>query len=54
MIVSKDIKSYKDYSKENERFDKFIKAIFMICDLSGFELKSRITVVDKRTGRVWR
>lgn len=52
--MGKEIKSYKDYAREEERFNKLLKAIFTICDLAGFELKSRISVVDKRTGRLWR
>lgn len=39
---------------EAERFNKFLKIIFYICELSGFRFEGRFTVVDKKTGRVWK
>lgn len=39
---------------ESARFNKLLKAIFIICELSGFRLEDRIVVKDKRTGRIWR
>lgn len=41
-------------SKEDERFHKLLYAIFDICDLAGFEIKGRIVLLDKKSGRVWR
>ena len=41
-------------TKEEERFHKLLYTIFDICDLAGFRIEGRITVVDKKTGRVWR
>lgn len=40
--------------REEERFYKLLYTIFDICDLSGFKIEGRVTLVDKRTGRVWR
>lgn len=44
----------KNISKEEERFHKLLYLIFDICELAGFELKDRIILEDKRTGRIWR
>ena len=41
-------------TREEERFHKLLYAIFDICELSGFEIEGRITLVDKKTGRVWK
>ena len=37
-------------SSEEYRLHKPLKVIFMSCELAGFELEGRITLVDKRTG----
>lgn len=37
-----------------ERFQKLLKVIFTICDLSGFSIEERIVIRDKRTGKIWR
>lgn len=38
----------------NTRFHKLLDTIFNICDLSGFHLEGRITVRDKKTGKIWK
>lgn len=40
--------------RESARFHKLMKAIFIMCELSGFSLEGRVQLRDKRTGRVWR
>lgn len=40
-------------SKEEERFKKLLRTIFAVCELAGFEIDGRITLVDKRTGKIW-
>lgn len=37
-----------------DRFHKLLDTIFTICELSDFHIEGRITVKDKRTGKVWR
>lgn len=37
-----------------ERFKKLLNTIFSICDLAGFRIEGRLTIVDKKTGKVWR
>lgn len=52
-----DLTAYKaleNIEKEEERFYKLLFTIFNICELSGFSLEGRITLVDKRSGKVWR
>ena len=44
----------KNIDKENERFHKLLRTIFYICNTAGFEIKGRIVLVDKKTGRIWR
>lgn len=36
------------------RFKKTLKMIFQLCEVTGFELMGRITLVDKRSGKVWK
>lgn len=48
--VEMDLSSQND----DERFFKLLHTIFDICDLSGFHVEGRITIVDKKTGRIWR
>lgn len=39
---------------EQSRFDRFLKTIFMICELAGYHIEERIVVKDLKTGRIWR
>lgn len=39
---------------DDYRFKKLLKTIFSILDLSGFELDGRITLIDKKTGRIYK
>lgn len=51
------IKSVEDVNvcKEDEdRFNKLLRAIFTICELSGFHIEGRIIVKDNKTGKIWR
>lgn len=36
------------------RFKRLLATIFYICDLAGFRIEGRLTIVDKKTGKVWR
>jgi len=44
----------KNVDNESDRFYKLLDTIFSICDLAGFHVEGRITLRDKKTGRVWR
>ncbi len=44
----------KNVDKEDEKFQKLLHTIFDICELAGFEIEGRITLVNKKTGRIWR
>ena len=35
------------------RFRKLLHTIFHLCELAGFRLEGRITLVDRKTGRKW-
>ena len=44
----------KNVDKEDEKFQKLLHTIFDTCELAGFEIEGRITLVNKKTGRIWR
>ena len=44
----------KRYGKDYERFYNLLTIIFYICNLAGFHVEGRITLVDKKTGKVWK
>ena len=44
----------KNVDKDDEKFQKLLHTIFDICELAGFEIEGRITLVNKKTGRIWR
>ena len=44
----------KRYGKDYERFYNLLNTIFYICNLAGFHVEGRITLVDKKTGKVWK
>ena len=43
-----------DRDLDAERFHKLLETIFNICELSGFRIEGRITLRDKRSGKVWK
>lgn len=44
----------KSVGREEERFHKYLDALFLISELSGFHIDNRIEVTDLITGRVWK
>lgn len=59
--IKKVDKEYENYFKDkneslgsDERFDKLLKTIFNICELSGFHIEGRIVIKDKKTGKIYR
>lgn len=40
--------------EDNIRFYKLLHTIFHVCELAGFSLEGRVTLVDNKTGRVWK
>lgn len=48
------IKKVDREADAEERFHKLLNTIFYICDLAGFRIEGRITLRDKKTGKVWR
>lgn len=36
------------------RYKKLLSTIFYLCDLAGFRIEGRITIKDKKTGKIWR
>ena len=52
----KDFTAYealKNIERE-EQFKKLLRTICYITNLAGFTIEGRITLVDKRTGKIWR
>lgn len=50
----KAITNIEKEPSDAERFRKLLNAIFVVCDLAGFHVEGRITLRDKKTGKVWR
>lgn len=40
--------------EDHIRFCKLLHTIFHVCELAGFELEGRITLKDRKTGKIWR
>lgn len=51
-----DITAYEVIKKqeEKEKFKKFITEVFHLCNRYGYVIDGRITVIDKKTGRIWK
>lgn len=41
----------RSLSREEQKLGKLLRIIFAACDLAGFELEGRITLIDKKTGK---
>ena len=50
----KILETNKLLKESDERFHKLLNIIFDICELSGFHIENRITVKDKKTGKIYR
>lgn len=44
----------KNIEDEQDKVHKIIGCIKRVCELSGFDIEGRITLVNKETGRIWR
>lgn len=44
----------RNVDADDDRFHKLLHVIFGMCELSGFKLEGRITLVDQETGKVYR
>lgn len=40
--------------ESEKRFRKLLRAIFDLCELSGFQVEGRIVLRDETTGRLWK
>ena len=40
--------------EDEMRVKKLLKMIFELCDVFGFRVQGRITLVDRRTNKVWK
>ena len=48
------IRRMKPATYEEAQFIKLCKIIYNICDMAGFRVEGRITLKNKRSGKVWR
>lgn len=39
--------------KDTKRFYKLLHTIFTMCELAGFHLEGRITLKDRKTGKIY-
>jgi hypothetical protein len=44
----------KNLNREEEKAHKLLRTIFHVCELAGFRITGNITLVDKKSGRVWK
>ena len=47
-------KALKRIDKNEKRVTRVIKALQEVAHLAGFEIEGRITLIDKKTGDIWR
>lgn len=47
-------KAIKHSEKERERLTKLMHVIFDVCEFAGFHIEGRITLRDKKTGKLYR
>jgi hypothetical protein len=40
--------------REKHKFDRFMKTIFLLCEIAGYEIQGRVVFKDVRNGRIWR
>ena len=48
------IKNIDREAEAEQRYKKLLSTIFYICDLAGFHIEGRLTIKDKKTGKIWR
>ncbi len=44
----------REAADAEKRYKKLLSTIFYLCNLAGFHIEGRITIKDKKTGKVWR
>lgn len=44
----------REEAEAEKRYKKLLSTIFYICDLAGFHIEGRLTIKDKKTGKIWR
>ena len=52
----KSMQNMKVVRKDSEdyiRFKKLLKMIFEVCELADFHVEGRITLKDRKTGKIW-
>ena len=52
-----DLTAYQaitNIDNEQKRFKQLIRTIVYICDLAGFETQGKITLKNRRSGRLWK
>ena len=52
-----DLTAYQaitNIDNEQKRFKQLIRTIVSICDLAGFEIQGKITLKNRRSGRLWK
>lgn len=47
-------KAIKKVVADENKVSKLIKTLQAVAHLAGFEIEGRITLIDKKTGDVWR
>ena len=48
------IRNVEREAEAEERFKKLLNTSFYITELAGFHIEGRLTIRDKKTGKIWR
>lgn len=48
------IENVEREAEAEKRYKKLLSTIFYIVELAGFHIEGRLTIRDKKTGKVWR
>lgn len=54
MTAYEAIRNVDREAESEARLKKLLSTIFYICDLAGFHIEGRLTIKDKKTGKIWR
>lgn len=53
LTAGEAIKNVNAEANAELRFRKLLGIIFAICELTGYHIEGRITIRDKKTGKLW-
>lgn len=46
-------RNFRELDRDTQRFYNLLHMIWNLCNIAGFKLEGRITLRDKKSGKVW-